>query len=320
MTRARRRPTVAARNPSPRKWLAALACLPAMVTCKPPALEEASVAAADLSEGIVARVGDQSITEESLRGVMSAQGLTAPEALDRLIQDALFAVEGERRYAGQAPARRAATATLARGVLERIWADVRSTQPTDDEVARKTEREWYDLDRPVSVRTIHAVVKSATLPPDPAAREVAERVLEAVRPTQTEEDFRKAAESVPAGDFTIKVETLPPVTADGRLVGPSWPPQRLVREYAVAANAIEDVGGLSGVVHTSYGYHVIRLLERTPGEHVGLEERRKRLRESIFEDRARKQVAQVLKRLRGELAIERKRAADTLMKRVRVGE
>lgn len=171
----------------------------------------------DLPPGVVARVGSDDISSRGVGQVAAAQRITREQALDRMVADALFAAEARDRFPATVAA--AERGAAARALLEELQRAARAAgPPTDTEVQQVTERRWWDLDRPPSVKVTHAVVRVKKPVDDSAARELAERIAKATVGAESAADFEKRATAVPANGLTVLVEHLPPVTEDGRVV------------------------------------------------------------------------------------------------------
>jgi peptidyl-prolyl cis-trans isomerase C len=242
------------------------------------------------------------------------------------LSDAVLAVAArEQLWPGEV--RAIERGVLARATLESLWATTRAKgPPSDEELAQATERRWWELDRPELRRTSHAIVRTGPGASERAARDLADRIARAVATATGPEAFRKAAEEVPRDGFEVKVEDLQPCAADGRTVDPAAPPPpgsqvgRYAEDFVSAAYAIASPGEKSPVVRTSFGYHVILLVERIPEKRVSAEERRALLGTEILERRARALREALLTELGARHPIETARASDELMELVKVAE
>ncbi len=277
-----------------------------------------------LADGVVATVGHDSVSVQTVERIARAEHIALPLARKHAISDALFAAGARERFAGTGRVKSAENAGLARALLEQLKSQAQAEGPvTDAEVARLTQLHWYDLDRPASVRTTHAVVLVNKPADDAPAKALAQRILEAVDGVHDPAAFKKRAEAVPTGGLQVRVETLPPVAADGRVI-PEQPPlpgaelQHFDKQFAEAANAITKVGEHSPVVRSKFGYHVILLDKRLPAKHVSLDQRRKELAAEAIAARAGKAEKALLKRLRASTPTQVVRSFGDLTSRVRV--
>ncbi len=321
-----------------RTALAAAACLSAACRADPSPAPPAP-AAAQMPAGVVARVGDLDVTADTVARVAAAQRIPLDRARDAAIRDALLAAGARARGLHDDPALRAQIqAVLARRVLRQLLDDARRAGPvTDDELRALTERHWMELDRPESFRTVHAVVRLAA-DADAATRDRARAVAEAIRaaaapardvalrtqppppapgrpPSDPAADaFKEAARAVPADGFEIVAEMLPAVTAAGRALVPER--QDFDPAFARGAAALAARGDLSPPVTSSFGVHVILLLERIPPSILPEDERRRLVHDEAVSDRARALQAQLLATLRREPALEG--GVDALLSLVRI--
>ncbi|HEX4336380.1 MAG TPA: peptidylprolyl isomerase [Polyangiaceae bacterium] len=267
---------------------------------------------------IVAVVGDDVIDVATVARIAAAERITPAVAADRAVSDALVAAEGRRRY-GDAHARQAHRGALARTLLRSFVDDARAKgPPTDDEVARETERRWRELDRPRLVRTTHAVVLVKEPGEEARAKTLIAKIAERVAGIADPLKFKDAARSVPAEGLDVRVEDLPPLTPDGVEVDPTEPPPPeehvFLKSYVDGAFAIPAVGMQSPVVHTSYGYHVILAVEWFPEHRVPLEERRALVESDIVTLRAKALYEAALEHARtlDVVALERS-AVDSML-------
>lgn len=282
----------------PGSWLraalsGALVCLG--VDCTHGASSAPPPGTLDLDEGVVARVGTATIPAAAVAAVAVAQGVDRQTALEQLIQDALLAEHARAQAAWRSRVVSAERAVLARVLLERLRAENDARPVTDGEIREAAAKQWREFDRPATVRTIHAVVRFSAIADEPRARSVAEAIRDAVTDATDAAEFKRAALAVDANGLEVKVESLDPVTADGALVTDGG--GALAEAFARAAHAIDEVGGTSPVTRTSYGYHVIRLLERLPAMVVPPEDARRRLEPVVRGSRAKAANAALLRDL-----------------------
>lgn len=276
-----------------------------------------------LPDGIVAQVAGDDISAEWVREVARVQGIGLREARERVVSDAVFAAHARSALRGTGMIESAERSALARVMLESIAADAkRAGPPTDDEVEEVTARRWLDFARPALVRTTHAVVIDEEPRKSAKARRVAERILAAVAASTSPEDFEVKAKAVDAEGLTVKVEQLPPVAADGRIgdpkAAPGAEPGLLEKTYSAGAHAIEPVPGVSGLVESRYGIHVIFAVERIPAKQVPLEERRIVLEREIIDRRALERHQKILEATAKSVPVLLDRGVNDLLARVQV--
>jgi parvulin-like peptidyl-prolyl isomerase len=88
--------------------------------------------------------------------------------------------------------------------------------------------------------------------------------------------------------------------------------------YAEAAGRLRERGELSPVIGTSFGYHVILLLERVPALSLPADERRRVLRDDVRLGRARAAQRQLVGELRGRSRVDVVPNVDALLALPRV--
>jgi hypothetical protein len=296
-----------------------LLVLVAILGCGTPT--EPLTTSSSLPAGVVARVAGESISGSAVAQIAERQGLPPRAALSPALSDALFAAAARASLPGSIVAS-VERAGAARAVLERIGSEsVASGPPSDTEVADLVRERWVELDRPDAARATHAVVMNTDPKRDGAAQALAEKLLSAAKAANSAEEFLSQVKSVPAEGFEVRAENLPALTTEGRgfergekgFVSAST---SFDRDFARAANRLQQPGELSPVVKTRFGYHVIRLAERIPGSAVPKAELPTLLRPEVETRRAARLRRELLEKLRAASAIQIDRAVDELTARL----
>jgi parvulin-like peptidyl-prolyl isomerase len=175
-------------------------------------------------------------------------------ALTALAHDARAAAEAESRgLDGSALVQHERRAILVRAVLGQLKEENAGAPSLEELQALRRER-WRDFDRPESARVIHAVAMGEG---KGEARRVAEAILKATAGAKDAAEFEARAKEVPHEGVETRIETLPFMARDGRSLQGTF-----VVPFAGAALALKAPAEQSPVVATSFGYHVIFLIER----------------------------------------------------------
>lgn len=210
--------------------------------------------------GALAACGGKPILASSVASAAAAQGVSPRLALEALALDARAAAQAESLDLHFSPSVQVAIeATHARALLARIRATT-SGPPTDDEVAALRSERWRDFDRPAGSRVVHAIAMGQGA----QSRAVAEAIHAAVVGSADRETFEQRANAVPHEGVETRVEALPVFDRKGRSLEneASFDPT-----FSAAADDLRRSGDISPVVATTFGYHVVFLVDRTDAYH-----------------------------------------------------
>jgi hypothetical protein len=287
----------------------------AVLSCGDSAHEHVAAHAA-LGGDMAARVGDVGLPASLVGAVAAEHRISAAAALDLLIDDVVAAKGAAARHLDEtAEARFAQLTVLSRATIDRARDHARATRPTDDEVHTLSALHWLEVDRPETFLVVHAVV-TRPKSPDPAAEKAAIAVAEAIAAAEvgavSPEDFLARAKAVPHGHAEVIAESLEPFTADGRVALPGNRPPDDPR-FAAGAAALASPGATSGVVESSFGWHVIRLTAKYPAVLVPFEERRRMFAEEVYDRRARQAVDAIEADRRGSEPVDVANGVDELL-------
>ena len=271
-------------------WLAVVACVACCgdrATAPPP--EPALTSA-------VARVADALISPSLVASVAGAQGVAVGLALDLLVDDALAARGALDRHLDRDPeVALASDVALARTVPLRAMADARAAgPPTADELQMLT--------------VVQALVVRSTDLFEDNALAVADNVERVVAGARTADDFEARVKALPWQHARVIAERVGPFGIDGRT-----PDGQVIDEtFVAAAFALGAPLRISGVVATTFGWHVIQLLSRAPLPALS-PERLEALSEAAIAVRARILLAEALQRRRERTPIAISHDAESLM-------
>lgn len=275
-----------------------------------------------LPEGVVARAGRELISASTVTRIAQAQNLPAARALSHALSDAILA-QAAMSSVASGTASHIERAAAARTLLEQLARDAtRTGPPSQAELDELSRERWLEVDRPDAARTTHAVVLGARPELLAKARAIAEKLAETVRSAGSKEEFERLAKTVAPEGLTLRVESLPPVTADGRAFerrdDTFQPHGAFDVEFARAANALTRPGEISPVTQSKFGFHVIRLEERVPGQVVPKPELAELLGPDVLTRRSARARRELLERLRKSSVVDLERGVDELTARVKL--
>jgi PPIC-type PPIASE domain len=276
--------------------LLAVACSPTSPT--PPSTHALAI-------GEVARVGAVSLPAALVAEVARAQSVPARAALTALTDDALLAqAAASLRVIDEPAVRWASAAALARRFTFHVADEARAVgSPTDEELG--------------TVGVIHALVpRSGGSASDRARLVLAMAIRQAVLGSTSADDFERRAGTVPATGVVLRIEVVPNFGADGQMseggqIDPS---------FAAAAFGLSSLNPVSPVVETPFGWHILRLIDRTMPDAHSIEQRRHALAEAVVAMRARRAVDSLRRERRARTDVKVVPEAEALTATVSVNQ
>jgi len=270
----------------------------------------------DLPPGVAARVGTSDIRSETVARIAVAQAVAPAAARERAVFDALTALEAQRvlspsrTHAGERGAH-------ARALLESLRRGAEAKgPPLEAEIDELLAERWLELDRPESVRVVHAVV---LLPADgkkDAAQKLALELKRDLASIHDGAEFLKRAKAFPKNQLEVRAEGLPAFTREGRGwktgVNGTEPAGSFDQTFARAAHALREPGTQSELVETRFGFHVILLEERIPEQRLSRDEARRILWPDVVTRRANRERVALVERLEQQSRIEVSRNFEAL--------
>lgn len=249
---------------------------------------------------VLAKVGDREITVGEFGDIVASKGpflsvrYNSPERrrelLDQLVRFELLAHEADERGYDELPeVRRARKQIIIRRFLKREYEDAFSPDDvSDEEVRTYYEAHTDEFNKPAQVRISQILFTN-----EATARRVLRQLL--ASPTDMRL-FRALAEQ----------HNTDPATRDrfGDVGFVSAPEERqagepeIPPEVASAAFAIETIGGIAPeLVHSSAGWHIVKLTGRRAPLSRTLEEATRPIRHRLFRERREAAIEELITRL-----------------------
>ena len=177
---------------------------------------------------------------------------------------------------------------LAEALIEQIATTATPNTAAADKLAAtiyKAEPQRFAV--PAQTRARHILIQGTT----PESRAKAEKLLIELKAGANFEELAKANSSDPGS------------AAKGGDLG-FFPKGRMVKPFDEAVDALKTPGDLSGVVESTFGYHIIRLEERQPASTKPFEEVREQLRAEVIgkaqQDARMKEVERLRAQAKGD--------------------
>lgn len=251
-------------------------------------------------------------------------------------QAALQQIPEEHRFEFQLDMRRI-TSLLENTLVFRTLAAEARADKLDKDPLFKREMDLY-MERLLATKRLQALEKSIKVPDlTPAAEEqyklnkekfdipdtieVAHLLVEPKRHGSEEQAQKRAQEArdkLAAGaDFAAIVQEYTDDERTAKHGGalPAFGPGAMAPAFEKAAFALQNPGDISPVVLTDYGFHVIKLVKRTPGRSVAFEEVKPRLMKQLTDQYIDQQKAAYIAAIRNDKTIKMNtKAIDALKK------
>ncbi len=285
------------RRPFKTFFVLSVALLGEVEACNSKLPVDSSTANSILSADTIAVVNSRILTRDHVAVVAARPTIVPGDFVRGWTVDVAFAEAARAGALDSGRVRQVERSGLARSMLELLYKQaLNQGSATPKELADMTAEHWFEVDRPAAAQTTHFVVRTKDGRPTASAESLAHRIADNVRNVMNAEEFKAAVNVFPRQEQEVIVESLPPVTSDGRSLrldangkpvgsGPTFDPA-----FAQAANAIEREGGQSGIVRTQFGFHVILLERKYAPEQSSIQFRRERFASDIILRRARQAV------------------------------
>lgn len=234
---------------------------------------DARVLVAESKDEVVATVDGRPIYAADVAAQMRASGKDQRAALDDLVDaEVLAGAAVARGLYDDFDVTHARRAAEARRLLATDFEPRTSIGMIPDDDLRRA----YDLNRNFyeheEIAEVQHIIASVPADASPAVQQEAHDEIAALEPR---------AKGTTAEQFAALADPKAPVPTHVEQLG--FPRYNAVEEpFAEAAFALTRPGQVSPPVHTRYGWHVLRLVQRVPARHVPIAQAEKELREGTF--------------------------------------
>lgn len=249
---------------------------------------------------VVARVGGRPIGATEVEARMQSDGLSADDALGRLIDEELLVQEAERRGLVESPE----TERMIERLMVRAMLHDLENENTPESVTEQELRNDYALHADKfhireRRRSWHILVKQA----DEAGRKRAQAILREIQRAENPRlVFERYAEAgSDDSGLEVKAEDLPELTQQANIESP----------YKDALFAAKGEGPLSDVVKTSYGWHAIVVAEILREETRTLADVEAESRERLSQRNRLAKLVEIVEGLEAEGLVEYEEATVT---------
>ena len=148
---------------------------------------------------------------------------------------------------------------------------------------------------PEEIKTSHILIKLDPKKASKAKKEDAKKKLEVVKERLTKgEDFGKLAKEISEGPSSKSSGDLGFISRG-----------QMVKSFEDAAFAL-NVGEVSDIVETQFGYHLIKVFEKKPAKMLTFEEIKGRLANQLEQQKAQQEIRAYIQELKNSAKIERK--------------
>ncbi|GAA0203407.1 peptidylprolyl isomerase [Kangiella japonica] len=164
----------------------------------------------------------------------------------------------------------------------RLSADLlleqKKAEVTDEEVEAYYEQQKSNYLDPAEIQVAHILIENSVDNAEEKAKDLLARI-------QSGADFAQLAEEHSSDTFSAedggKLDWVDAQEQSEESAGTGWAP-----EFEKAALALENKGDISGVVETSFGYHILKLIDRREGKTTPLSEVREEIVAKLAEEKA----------------------------------
>lgn len=243
-----------------------------------------------MSNKVYATVNGKEITQQDLDEILQSlppqyqqqMQMAGPEVLvEEAINQELFFLDGQKKNLQESPLYKEELKRLERQLLRGLSVnDVLGSLTVEEEEAKKYfEENKAQFVKPEEVEASHILVDT-----EEEAKEVSEALKE-----KSFEDVAKEKSSCPSKD-------------QGGSLG-SFSRGRMVPEFEEAAFQM-NVGDISEPVKTQFGYHIIRLDNKTPEEAMNYEDVAPQIQQSLLQQKQQEAYTEYVNSLRNEYKVE----------------
>ena len=244
--------------------------------------------AADVRD-VVAQVAGTSIGASEVESLMAAEQMSAEEALQQLVDEAVLAAEAARRgLSVSSEGRRAVERRMVRSMLHDLEEEATPESVTEKELQEDYERYLDKYRIPELRRSWHLLVKDSSEKGRVLAASILRELRKADDPRAV---FERYEERDPeAGEIEVLAEDLPAAPRKSAFERP----------FADALFEAKAEGPLNDVVETSYGWHAVFLAEIRPEQVKSREDVEEETRNRISQAKRLTEIVRIVQALNAE--------------------
>jgi foldase protein PrsA len=259
------------------------------------------------SQQVVAKVNGEEIMKDDLYGMMSEE--MGPQVLDQIIMEKLIQQEAKKQ-----------NISVSDEDLEAEIAMIKKSFPSEQEFDTALAMYGMTLDKLKEQMTtqvmINKIFESKVTISDEDVKKYFEEnkdqfaTPEKIQASHILVDTKEEADAIlqelkGGADFAAlaKEKSKDGSAANGGDLGEPFTRGKMVPEFEEAAFALNE-GEISDVVQSQYGFHIIKLTKRIPGEPAKFEDKKEEIRKTLFTTEVSTQFQTWYEQIKAEAKID----------------